>query len=336
MLTVTLAACTVRLVDTTSRVQLFPRGAFSALDGRPHEAPHWIMDEAAVTSVLTRFAARKNPLPIDFEHQTLLTMTNGQPAPAAGWMQRIEVDEAGVYATVTWTKQARDWIDAGQYLYLSPVFSYDPASGRVLELLHAALTNVPALDGMQPLADVLQAAARLYRLPISPSEDPTMSSDLTEMLGLPDDATAEVVLTAVAALKAQVSTAPDPAQYLPVAVVDALRTELGAATAKLTELATAQQSADKLALIEAGLADGRLLPPMRAWAEQQDIAVLGSYLASATPIAALTRQQSSGKPPPVRNFADDPTLVAEFGTEERYLAYQRANKAGLVNLRRVS
>ncbi|MNZ94279.1 Mu-like prophage I protein [compost metagenome] len=49
-------------------------------------------------------------------------------------------------------------IEAGEYRYLSPVFSYDPKTGDVLDLHHVGLTNYPALDGMAALPAL--AAAR--------------------------------------------------------------------------------------------------------------------------------------------------------------------------------
>lgn len=35
-----------------------------------------------------------------------------------------------------------------EYLYISPCFTYAPDSGAVVSLISAALTNSPALDGM--------------------------------------------------------------------------------------------------------------------------------------------------------------------------------------------
>ena len=59
------------------------------------------------------------------------------------------------------TDRAAAMIEAGEYRYLSPVFRYDSETGEVLELLHVALTNTPALDGMDPVR-LLAAASRLY------------------------------------------------------------------------------------------------------------------------------------------------------------------------------
>ncbi|WP_338299071.1 phage protease, partial [Escherichia coli] len=100
---------------------------------------------------------------IDYEHQTLRAVNNGKPAPAAGWFSQVEWREgAGLYAIgVEWTENAAAMIAAGEYKFISPVFGYNKR-GEVIELLHAALTNTPALDGMD--AVMLAAASRLASL----------------------------------------------------------------------------------------------------------------------------------------------------------------------------
>lgn len=47
-------------------------------------------------------------------------------------------------------KGAKAFIEQDEYRFISPVFSFNPQNGDVLELKGAALTNVPALDGLAP------------------------------------------------------------------------------------------------------------------------------------------------------------------------------------------
>ena len=54
------------------------------------------------------------------------------------------------------TDAARAFIQADEYRYISPVFSFDPETGAVLELKSAALTNYPALDGMDAVTGHLR------------------------------------------------------------------------------------------------------------------------------------------------------------------------------------
>nr|WP_324761566.1 phage protease [Pasteurella multocida] len=53
----------------------------------------------------------------------------------------------GIFADVRWTDKAAEYIKNGEYRYISAVFAYD-TEGYVRKIFHAALTNTPALDGM--------------------------------------------------------------------------------------------------------------------------------------------------------------------------------------------
>ena len=91
-----------------TEIQLLPAGAFRATDGRPEGLDAWRLDPADAEKLLLQAANRANPFLIDFEHQTLLAKTNGQPAPAAGWFTALSFrPESGLWATgVQWTARA--------------------------------------------------------------------------------------------------------------------------------------------------------------------------------------------------------------------------------------
>lgn len=290
-----LAALTA-LTGGTGEVQLLPAGEFRAWDGRPRDVRAWRIAAAEAAAIGADVAARATPVVIDYEHQTLYAKENGQPAPAAGWFRRIEWREGeGLFATgVTWTERARAMIAAGEYRYLSPVFAYDPA-GRVTKLLHAALTNTPALDGMAAVA------ARTEGL--DEGEQP-MTTETLARLGLAEGATPEQVDQAVAALVASAAAAteqvaaltgqaPDPARYAPVETLQAVQGELAALRAE-----AAARAVDET--VRGALADGRLLPAMESWARElggKDLAALTGYVEAARPIAALTGNQTGGRSP---------------------------------------
>lgn len=63
----------------------------------------------------------------------------------------------GLYVTnVRWTAAASEMLKVNEYHYISPAFGYS-ANGDIVRLHSAAVTNVPALDGLTDLA----AATRL-------------------------------------------------------------------------------------------------------------------------------------------------------------------------------
>lgn len=284
-------------------VRLLPAGRFLPADGRRLDVPGWTLDAEAATQVIARFNARRDARVIDYEHQTIYAETNGQPAPAAGWFAALEWREGdGLYATdVEWTAKAAAHIEAREYRYISPVFSYD-RQGRVLAVLHAGITNNPGLDGLTDLA------ALTARFQQTEEETDMDLKALLAALGLAEDKTEADVLSAVTALtaaagqvdelngqitalKAQVGN-PDPAAFVPVGAVAALQQQLATLTAQVA-------GAEIDRLIETGLADGRILPAMETWARElggKDTAQLKSYLANASPVAALKGTQTGGQP----------------------------------------
>ena len=148
------AHCTTQpLTGPTSEFRLMPAGLFAALDGRPHGLPGWQLNRETALSIIRLAAARVTDYVIDYEHQTLSAAKNGLPAPAAGWFKRLEWREGdGLYVTdARWTARASAMISGKEYRFISPVFHYDK-DGRVLDVINAALTNNPALDGLTELA----------------------------------------------------------------------------------------------------------------------------------------------------------------------------------------
>ncbi|WP_038912755.1 phage protease [Dickeya zeae] len=317
-------------------IQLFPAGEFRARDGRPTECAAWIMTAEVAQALIAAADAQQTPYVIDYEHQTLRAAKNGQPAPASGWFKKLEWREGtGLFAVdVVWTDSAAQMIADGSYRFISPVFSYDK-SGRVLQLLHAALTNTPAVDGMD---EVMLAAASLLAATSSTQEDSMdeLLERLRWMLNLPITATAEDItaelnklidqlasapagtaaasfqtlsatpfnlierLTAdaasVAALTAQVAN-PDPAKWVSVEVMQQSVAE-ALATANNNVAALAQRQCAEL--ITAALSDGRLLPAQKPWAESLAASSpdsLKAFLEKAPKIAALTTTQTGGQPP---------------------------------------
>ena len=157
-----LANCSTQPITAPlSEFRIIPAGLFSACDGRPHGLQGWQLKATEALSIVKIAAARAGDYVIDYEHQTLNTVNNGNPNPAAGWFKRIEWrDGDGLYVTdARWTDRAAGMILAKEYRFISPAFHYDKA-GHVLSLVNIALTNNPALDG---LTDLAAASRRLPR-----------------------------------------------------------------------------------------------------------------------------------------------------------------------------
>ena len=177
-------------------IRLLPDGAFAARDGRPGTLTGgnlnaWNLSGPGAEHVLDQWRRRETPLAVDYEHQSLNARHNGQPAPAAGWIESLRYDPGqGLFASVQWTEGAKAFIEQDEYRFISPVFSFNPKNGDVLELKGAALTNVPALDG-------LGAVAATEDFPPSDTPQPETAMNalnrLKQLLGLPEDAAEETL-----------------------------------------------------------------------------------------------------------------------------------------------
>lgn len=342
-------------------VQLLPAGRFSGRDGRPGPGKHWVLDDATgarIAAQLTATSARVRFL-FDIDHQTLRAEANGQPAPAAGWATRFEWRRGqGLYAlNVTWTDQARAWIESGQYAYISPVITFDDA-GRVTGVLMAAITNYPALLGMDPLGIELSArlSALSSTLPPHPQETPDMNllEQLLLLLGLAAGTTEAAALSAVAALKAQAETPPAKPAPVSAAIAEALGVPASAdEAAALSALAALKQPAggdasvqviaalqaqvaalsaraveDEVSqLVARAIADRKLMPVQKQWATElgrKDIAGLKAFIASAPQILPGAGGQSRGVDPASGGVAalsasEQAVLVAMGVKAEDYL-----------------
>ncbi|BAE74062.1 Mu-like prophage I protein [Sodalis glossinidius str. 'morsitans'] len=238
--TVRLVALTVVLESAGIRVQLFPAGTFRSQDSRPTDVTHWRLEAPQAQRLIDAAQARQTPYCFDYEHQAVRARENGQPAPVAGWYSQLE-----------WVERARTMIAAGEYRFVSPLFRYD-GQGNVTCLVNAALTNVPALDGMAALLaasqqltgennvdELLEQLRWMLNLPLSatPDEVTVELKKLIDRLSCGQGtAVAHINLLSllsekdnqITALSQQTSTPPDPAAYAPVSVVNELREQVAA------------------------------------------------------------------------------------------------------------
>lgn len=324
---VALAACSYSLgapdADHTIWLQVTPAGHFRPADGRKIDVPSWHINAAVASKVIERFHSTKTKRVVDYEHQTLRKEENGQPAPAAGWYTDLQWREGeGLFARVQLTARAADYIASGEYQYFSPVFLYHPTTGDVLDVQMGALTNAPAIDGMQelslraaasfgcfddpseenPVNPLLLAVCAALGLAANTTEEQAVAalsafnSNLRKLLDQDDKANSEAVLAACTGLKAKAVASPDPANFVPVCVVDGMKAELAALTARLGE----RDEKELDSQIAAALDDGRLAKPMEGWARElgkSNRAALTAYLDQAKPLAALGGSQTGGEPP---------------------------------------
>lgn len=258
-------------------MRILPAGEFAAVDGRPGKGVAggtWKLTAELAAKVVAAVAAQRTDVLVDYEHQSLLSKNNGKPAPAAAWLKALEWREGtadaggGLWATdVSWTPAAAAALTAGEYRYLSPVFTHD-AQGRVLRLVSVALTNTPALDTLDPLVSRAALSFLTGDLEATDVDKDEQIAALTQER--------DTAKTTLAALTTQVAT---------------LTAERDTAATQLAALKVEADAAAHATLLTAALTDGRLTPAQKTWAEKQPLAALTEFLDSATALADLTKRQ---------------------------------------------
>jgi phage I-like protein len=312
-------------------VQLLPAGEFKARDGRPGPGKTWKIDDPTgrrMAAELTAQSARTEFL-FDYDHQTIRSEANGVIAPAAGWARTFAWRPGqGLYATgVSWTEAALASIELGEYRYVSPVITFDD-QGCVTGVLMAAITNYPALLGMeqlgQSLAAQLSAQFTTPTTPNTPEHDVTLLEQLIAALGLKAGTTDAEALSAVIALRTAagkpaalsgaitgaLSLAATADEATALAAIQTLKTQAtGADATTATTIAALQgqlatlmaQTAEREVneVVQAALSAGKLLPAQKEWATsvgKKDLGLLKLYVAGAPTMASL-QSQTGGKAP---------------------------------------
>ena len=169
--------------QTPARILLAPWGHVESTNGS------FVVDEESASSAVAAFEEHGTDLPIDYEHQTLggtYSSPTGQ-APAAGWIKRIFAEPGiGLMAEIVWTDRAKEMLAAKEYRYLSPVAVIRKTDRKLMAIHSAALTNKPAIVGMEPIVN---------RCPSAIAPEAPLAA-LRDELELAADAGAEEVLLA--------------------------------------------------------------------------------------------------------------------------------------------
>jgi phage I-like protein len=205
--------------------RFFKDGAFFSLDAK------------VFADILRNFESTSNRrVPVDFEHATEAAASAGSipliGAPAQGWITRLELRGQELYGLIEWNELARQYIKDGSYKFLSPAVRFgsrDRVTGQDIgaRLSSAALTNVPFLDGMQPLAAKDDSAMTEQATQVSPIRDSQSMPLLTV-----EEATEAV-------LKSSGTMCYSAAEYMP-----RLRACLG-----LSDIATAKMCSDHVGML---------------------------------------------------------------------------------------
>lgn len=247
---------------TTSWVHLVPTGEFYGVDGRgPYR-----LEKADAVITNSRAYHGKRKIVLDYEHQSINTVKNGQPAPAAGWIVGLQSRDNGIWGMVEWTDAAAQAVAKREYRYISPVI-FHTSDGKITGIQSAALTNTPNIDQLTAL---------------SRAEEPSMKSDklaakvrsAATLLGLPETTDQGIVLARlrdIAAHAAEIaalsgdttlavhSSEPDPTKYVPIGDFERVVADAN----KLRQGVTVEAAENRVAM---EISKGNLAPYLKDWA----------------------------------------------------------------------
>lgn len=171
-------------------IQIIPLGVPRIVDKRKLKVTDEDLD-----FVLEDLKTRKNPVACIYSH--------GKSAvgeEAAGWFESFTKTSKGLYGLIDWLPETVEKIRSGKFKFLSP--SFLPAKDkegflRPRVLVEASLTNIAAIDGMEPVEANITLEQELTEM--------MLSEQALALLGLPATASdAEIDAMIVAKLSPEV------------------------------------------------------------------------------------------------------------------------------------
>ena len=139
----TLKGGNVELVGAPETIFVLPIGHVVSSKGE------FDVDDESYKAMKAQIAKRGVDLVVDYEHQTL----KGCEAPAAGWVKELKLEDGQIKAVVEWTPRGARYLENKEYRYLSPVVNVRKADNKAIGLHSLALTNTPAIEGMNPIVN---------------------------------------------------------------------------------------------------------------------------------------------------------------------------------------
>lgn len=243
-------------------VQLLPLGEFQGRDGRgPYNLATRKVAEAVINASLRHHG--EADIVVDYDHQSDFAAkpTIGGQAPAAGWITELAARDDGIWGRVEWTDAAAEKLRTREYRYLSPVFTFDRATGAIQRILRAGLTNSPNLH--------LKAVAS------ADMSNPDHLAELRSIFGLTDGADMAAIVEAARAAAAKEINAVDPSRFVPIETLEQV-------TAELNRLGSKGVSAEAATIaVNSACESGKLPPMLRDWGVelcQQDRAAFDTFI----------------------------------------------------------
>ncbi|MCH8970395.1 MAG: hypothetical protein IIA66_14910, partial [Planctomycetes bacterium] len=261
-----------------TRILIAPWGDVESTQG------HFFVDGQAVAATIEQFREHGTDIPIDFEHQTLggsYASPDGL-APAAGWIKDlIGIESVGLMADVEWTELGLEHLQKRQYRYLSPVALIRKSDRRLVGLHSAALTNKPAIVGMEALVNREDSSDQTVQIAQAP--DKSGFSRRAGTCGSLDQTLEE---------ESMVETLEKLRKQLDLDQRNGARQVLVAASRRIAELEQREEDKGAEERVSEAMAAGKLTEAQREWALKlalSDAQSFDDWSAAAPMVVSLGR-----------------------------------------------
>ncbi len=216
---------------------LVPKGIFTGVDGRT-----W--NNSQPDLVVARFTKKR---PFDVEHSTHIKAPKGEPAPAYGWILKLENRDGEIWGYTEWNEDGQEMIDGKKYAFYSPAFGH-LEDGTVTAVASSGLTNDPNLD-VPALNHKEEKTMKLPKL-------------ILDALSLGEDATDQDALTAINSMQSNLEVALNRANTIDLSKSVPKETyEIALNRAKTAEDQLAEIAAqENESLVQAAIDDGKVAP----------------------------------------------------------------------------
>jgi phage I-like protein len=223
-------------------VELLPRGPrLTGIDGRA-----WTLDDPQ--KLIAAFNRRNLSLPIDFEHAQFVKAPKGESAPAAGWIEALEIRDGKTFGRVIWTAKGAEALNSREYRYLSPAMAHD-AQRNVMEILGAGLVNRPN-----------------FQLAALNNEDSSVDKDLLKKLGLPETASQADVLAKIGEMQTALNSSQvSLANYVPRADYEIAVNRAATLEAEIAAGKKAAHEAEATVAIDEAVKAGKISPATKSF-----------------------------------------------------------------------
>ena len=142
---------TFRAAAVSTWVHVIPKDAVVHRENRTILFSRGVLD-----GILEVFSRYKNPIPVDYDHNSELSKLRSTPTEIAGYCTGLGIVGDEMYARLLLNQHAIDEIRQGHYAFTSPVLNYNAIDRKTkqrnpVEMTKIALTPDPAIDGQDAI-----------------------------------------------------------------------------------------------------------------------------------------------------------------------------------------